>query len=240
MLGVRPLGAMQSFSPLGRETFITPASWVDGWPQPEPVRLAPRAGVDEETFDFADPAALDDPGWLSVRSTPAAVATLAGGRLAITGTGGLDDPHVRFVGRRQRHLTSTVSTTVDASAGAGGLAVRYDEEHWYGLEARGTVVTARAQVAGFGHSWQVTVPAGDVELRIETALATAGFTAEALGGDRLRLFAGGTLLAELDGRYWTSEVCASFTGRVIGLFATEGTVSFADFRYRGTEPGTGT
>jgi xylan 1,4-beta-xylosidase len=42
-------------------------------------------------------------------------------------------------------------------------------------------------------------------------------------------------VAELDGRYWTAETCASFTGRVIGLYASAGTVSFAGFRYRGTE-----
>ena len=56
-----------------------------------------------------------------------------------------------------------------------------------------------------------------------------------MGGDRIRLLAGGTLVTELDGRYWTSETCASFTGRMIGLYASEGTVRFAGFRYRGTD-----
>ena len=220
LLGVRPLGLTQSFSPLGRETFITPVSWADGWPQPEPVRLAPRDAVDEEVFDFADPSALEEPGWLAVRTTPESVASVRDGRLAITGHAGLDDPHPQFVGRRQRHLTATVSTTVDASSGTGGLAARYDEEHWICLEARGTVVTARAQVAGLAQSWQATVPAGDVELRMEMTLPSAGFDFAAMGGDRIRLLAAGTLVAELDGRYWTAETCASFTGRVIGLYAS--------------------
>ena len=69
----------------------------------------------------------------------------------------------------------------------------------------------------------------------------AGFTAEAMGGDRIRLVAGAggdeVLLTELDGRFWTAETCASFTGRVLGLYATEGTVRFADYRYRGSESG---
>ena len=235
LLGVRPLGLTQSFSPLGRETFITPVSWDDGWPQPEPVRLAPRNAVDEKVFDFADPSALADPGWLAVRTTPESVASVRDGRLAITGHVGLGDPHPRFVGRRQRHLTAAVSTTVDASSGAGGLAARYDEEHWICLEARGTVVTARAHVAGITQSWQATVPAGDVELRLEMTLPSAGSDFVAMGGDRIRLLAAGTLVTELDGRYWTSETCASFTGRVIGLYASAGTVSFADFRYRGAD-----
>jgi len=235
MLGVRPLGMTQSFSPLGRETFITSVSWADGWPQPEPVVLDPRSGVDEEVFHFADPSAFEDPGWLAVRTTPESVASVKDGRLSITGHVGLDDSRPQFVGRRQRHLTATVSTTVDASAGAGGLAARYDENVWFALEVRGTVVTARARLAGLAQSWQATVPAGDVELRIEMAPAEPGFTPAAMGGDRIRLLAGGTLLTELDGRYWTAETCASFTGRVIGLYAREGTVTFTDYRYRGAE-----
>ena len=235
LLGVRPLGLTQSFSPLGRETFITPVSWDDGWPQPEPVLLTPRNAVDEEVFDFTDPSALADPGWLAVRTTPESVASVRDGRLAITGQAGLGDPHPQFVGRRQRHLTAAVSATVDASSGAGGLAARYDEEHWICLEARGTVVTARAHVAGITQSWQAAVPAGDVELRLEMTPPSAGFGFVAMGGDRIRLLAAGTLVTELDGRYWTSETCASFTGRVIGLYASAGTVSFADFRYRGAD-----
>jgi len=235
LLGMRPLGLTQSFSPLGREAFITPVSWADGWPQPEPVLLAPRETTDEEAFDFADSSALEDPGWLAVRTTPASVAAAVDGRLSITGRAGLGDLHPQFVGRRQRHLTATVSTTVDASGGAGGLAARYDEHHWFCLEVRGTVVTAWAQVAGLAQAWQATVPTGDVELRMEMTPPAASFNSAALGGDRIRLVAGGILVAELDGRYWTAETCASFTGRVIGLYASAGTVRFADFRYRGTD-----
>jgi len=235
LLGVRPLGLTQSFSPLGRETFITPVSWVGGWPQPEPVLLVPRDTTDEEVFDFADPFTLEEPGWLAVRTTPGSVASVVDGRLSITGRAGLSDSQPQFVGRRQRHLRATVSTTVDASGGVGGLAARYDEEHWICLEAQGTVVTVRAQVAGLAQVWQATVPAADVELRMEMTLPSAGFDFVAMGGDRIRLLAGGTLVAELDGRYWTAETCASFTGRVIGLYASAGTVRFADFRYRGTD-----
>jgi xylan 1,4-beta-xylosidase len=235
LLGVRPLGLTQSFSPLGRETFITPVSWADGWPQPEPVLLAPRDATEDEVFDFADPDTLAEPGWLAVRTTPGSVASVVDGRLSITGRAGLDDPRPQFVGRRQRHHRATVSTTVNASGGTGGLAARYDEDHWIALEACGPVVTARAQVAGLAQAWQITVPAGDIELRMEMTLPSAGFDFVAMGGDRIRLLAGGTLVTELDGRYWTSETCASFTGRVIGLYASAGTVSFADFRCQGTD-----
>ena len=237
MLGMRPQGATQSFSPLGRETFITPVTWKDGWPQPEPVRLAARDDAAEEAFDFAGTAALDDPGWLAVRTTPASVASIVDGRLSIAGRSGLDDPHPQFVGRRQRHLFAAVSATVDAAAGTGGLAVRYDEDHWIALEVRGPVVTARAHLAGLEQAWQATEATGDVELRMEMSPPPGGFTPAALGGDRIRLFAGGALLVELDGRYWSAETCASFTGRVIGLYASQGTVRFGGWRYRGSDAG---
>ena len=38
-------------------------------------------------------------------------------------------------------------------------------------------------------------------------------------------------LAELDGRYLSTEVAGGFTGRVIGMYATEGTVAFDWFEY---------
>ena len=43
-------------------------------------------------------------------------------------------------------------------------------------------------------------------------------------------------LAELDGRYLSAETAASFTGRVAGVFASRGTVTFDWFRSEGREP----
>jgi xylan 1,4-beta-xylosidase len=38
-------------------------------------------------------------------------------------------------------------------------------------------------------------------------------------------------LAELDGRYLSTEVATGFTGRVIGMYVTEGTAAFDWFEY---------
>ena len=42
------------------------------------------------------------------------------------------------------------------------------------------------------------------------------------------------MLAELDGRYLSTEVAGGFTGRVIGMYAAAGTVPFDWFDYAGT------
>lgn len=42
---------------------------------------------------------------------------------------------------------------------------------------------------------------------------------------------GGEPLAELDGRYLSTQVATGFTGRVIGMYATEGSAAFDWFEY---------
>jgi xylan 1,4-beta-xylosidase len=240
LLGVRPVGLAQAFSPLGRQTFLTAVRWDDdGWPHGDMVVLNPHTQP-EIAVEFTDPAVLDDPRWLAVRRTPTEVAHIdeASGRLVITADGaGLGDRRPWFVGRRQRDLHATISVTVDASAGAGGVAARYAEDHYFAIEARGgaegNAVTATAVLSKLERSWTVSLPPGEVELRIEMTPPPSGFAAGAVGGDVIRLFAGAggqeVLLTELDGRYWCYETAKSFTGRVIGMYAGEGTVAFGCF-----------
>ncbi|MEO3923300.1 hypothetical protein ABGB07_05505 [Micromonosporaceae bacterium B7E4] len=45
------------------------------------------------------------------------------------------------------------------------------------------------------------------------------------------------VLAELDGRYLSTEVAGGFTGRVIGVYAAAGTVRFDWFDYEPVEAG---
>ena len=207
--------------------------------------MTPTNTADEDTtLDLSDPTILDDPGWLAVRRTPAEVAAVDDGRLPITGDGrGLDDPRPWFLGRRQRHTTAVVTARVDASAGRGGLAARHDEAHWFALEAEGdgagTTVTARAALAGIEHTARAEFPAGEVELRLEMLRPPAGLVTGAACGGRVRLVAAAdgreVVLADFDGRYRSFEVAKSFTGRVFGLYTTEGTVGFSALRYVGTD-----
>ncbi|MFC6343183.1 glycoside hydrolase family 43 protein, partial [Nocardioides hankookensis] len=126
LLGVRPVGLAQAFSPLGRETFLADVEWVDGWP----------------TATLRDVPA-SDPGidWIAVRRVPEEVGVPVDGSVSITADGrGMDDPRPWFVGRRQAQLGATFSAVVDASAGTGGVAARHDEQHFLTVDASGSTV----------------------------------------------------------------------------------------------------
>ena len=199
MLGMRPLGrdAVRSRRSAGRRSSPTSA-WVDGWPRPEPVQLAPRAGVEVEDFDFADPSSLDDPGWMAVRTLPTDVGSLTSTPRPA------DDRRRRQHARRppppvrrpppaapHRRRCRTRRRRVGRRRRAG---VRYDEQHHVSLEARGggdgTRVTALAPGRRAPRrTGRPTLPGGEVELRIEMSPPAQGFTAEAMGGDRIRLVA---------------------------------------------------
>nr|WP_274636993.1 glycoside hydrolase family 43 protein [Microbacterium bovistercoris] len=228
LLGVRPRSGTRAFSALGRETFVTPVTWVDGWPAIAPVALYPRPGTRVQV-GFDEPL---DAEWIAVRRFPADVADLTTrpGWLTLHADGsGLDDPAPVFVGRRQEHLANAVTVRLDASSGAGGLAVRYSETFHAEIEVVGTTITARASFGGLVQEWSAPTPGGVVDLHLDSrrpetgaaALTSTsdvfhlGFTPD--GGQRVDL-------ATFDGRFLSSEVAESFTGRVIGVYATGGVV----------------
>ncbi|PTT69968.1 glycoside hydrolase family 43 protein [Arthrobacter sp. HMWF013] len=241
LLGMRPKGMTRAFSALGRETFITPITWEDGWPVAEPVILNPREGGTYED-DFAE-AELDG-GWIAVRRFPGAFASTEKnpGHLTLTSDGtSLDDARPAFLGRRQQYQVETIAALVEPGEnGAGGLAVRYDEAHHYSIETDGTSITARARISSIEQTWTRPAPGGPVELRIETREANPNSAIGSLSSDTVALqtVLDGTpvTLTELDGRYLSAETAASFTGRVSGVFASTGTVTFDRFRSEGREP----
>ena len=240
LLGVRPRGATQAFAALGRETFVTDVHWdSDGWPTADPVELRPRGGEVSWEKRFDEPL---DAGWLAIRRTPASVADLdqTPGSLTLVGDGtDLSSPSPVFLGRRQEHQTASVATTIDARNGVGGLAVRYDEHTVYRVEVADdgseATITATATVPGIAQSWTAALPSGPIELTIAAEPPGGNAFEDGMTSDLVHLSAGGRELAAVDGRYLSAETAASFTGRVIGVYAVSGTVTFDGFRYRGSE-----
>jgi xylan 1,4-beta-xylosidase len=212
-------------------------SWEDGWPVAEPVHLAPPTGLNED-IDFDAPL---DAGWMGIRRYPAEVSTVADGVLTMVADGStLDDSRPVFVGRRQLAVASRASTTVDVSAGTGGLAVRYDQQAHFEIEATGSDacirIVARATVPSFRQEWTAELPAGPVTLHLDTAPPVGtGFGAEMMTSDFITLWAEAgedhVELARVDGRSLSAETAASFTGRVIGLYANAGKVAFSRYTF---------
>jgi xylan 1,4-beta-xylosidase len=104
-------------------------------------------------------------------------------------------------------------------------------------------VTARACVSGIRQEWTVPLAPeqlvdGAVTLGLDTVPPDASSILAGLTSDFVVLSVGtGTgrvELARVDGRYLSQETAASFTGRVLCLYAVTGEVSFATFRYTGT------
>jgi xylan 1,4-beta-xylosidase len=242
LLGVRPRGGTPGWHVLGRETFLAPVRWVDGWPEvgeltplmlappwpPSPVAAAPvRDDFDRDRLG---------PGWVSVRSRPDECWSLADRPGWLT----LRTPAhagATFVGRRQQHLSCQARALVDTAQGRGGLAVRLDEQHRYDLELGDGQVRVAARIGSLRPTVATRpVPAGPAVLRIDVLASSAGDWHPLAGPDLLRLGvehpdATFDVLAELDGRYLSTEVAGGFTGRVIGMYAAAGTVRFDWFDY---------
>ncbi|MFF9277071.1 glycoside hydrolase family 43 protein [Streptomyces griseosporeus] len=245
-LGVRPRGGTPGWHVLGRETFLAPVTWVDGWPVVGEVAPDPSAlpwpltpgPAEEPRDDFDDPVLR--PYWISVRDRPAEHCTTGErpGWLTLRARGGsLDAPDVVFTGRRQQHHACRARTLVDASEGRGGLAVRLDERHHYAIEATGTHVQVIARIGDLrAVVAEREVPAGPSVLAVAVTDPPPPH-GPCTGPDVVSLGVeepDGTFaeLAALDGRYLSTEVTGGFTGRVIGMYAADGSVRFDWFDYR--------
>ncbi|HJP80475.1 MAG TPA: glycoside hydrolase family 43 protein [Pseudonocardiaceae bacterium] len=243
LLGVRSRGGTPGYHLLGRETFLAPVTWVDGWPvvgSPELTLPAPGWPLDPTpttaSRDDFDADALQ-PCWISLRDRPAEHCTTQERKswLTLRARGGsLDEPDAVFVGRRQQHLTCRARTLIDTTTGTGGLAVRMDERHHYEVESGGGEVRLLARIGPL-RTVVAARPASEglLVLRVDVTPPTdQGSGAPdtiALGIEQ----ADGafTVLGSLDGRYLSTEVAGGFTGRVIGMYAATGTVHFDWFDY---------
>jgi hypothetical protein len=247
LLATRPRGYSPGFHVLGRETFLTPVRWEDGWPIVGPVNLRERAPGRPEPLEAAprrddfDVAPLE-PRWISPRSRPDGSWSLTDrpGWLTLHATGStLDRPGCTFIGRRQEHPASRTAVLLDPGSGRAGLSIRLDEAHHYDLEVGDGLVCVIARIGPLRQRVAIrSAPAGPVTLVITTRPARElPHPDEEPRGvhdtppDFIAFHVGDGPLAELDGRYLSTEVATGFTGRVIGMYATAGTARFDWFEH---------
>ncbi|MDQ8758101.1 glycoside hydrolase family 43 protein [Sphingosinicella sp. LHD-64] len=152
-LAVRPYRG--DYYNTGRETFLLPVRWEDGWPRmTDPGDLIPYAHVRPDLPRQAAPAipttgpfALREefdgprlpPYWMMVRNPREPWYSLRGGQLALRARpvplGGMANPS--FLARRQQHMHASASTVVRFTPARdgdeAGIAAFQSDDYWYAL-----------------------------------------------------------------------------------------------------------
>ncbi|WP_412753980.1 glycoside hydrolase family 43 protein [Luteimonas salinilitoris] len=170
----------------GRETFLLPVAWKDGWPTilehgleipyvaPGPTFLSRTASQAPSTGNFTWRDEFDAPelgrAWMFVRVPKQAWADPAShpGRLAIEPLAeGLDTlRNPAFLARRQQHIAFEASTALQVPVEAGtdaGIAAFQNETHWYFLGVR----RVAAPIGETGGESNAEGEGGHIELFLE-------------------------------------------------------------------------
>ncbi len=223
----------------GRETFLLPVTWKDGWPvileagKPIPTTVAgpknmtgtgdPLSGNFTKRDEF-DGAKLG-PEWLQVHVPKLTWMTLRNGTLEIhPQLTRLDEKsNPSFLARRQQHLTFDASTRLVLPASrqvSAGLAAYQNETHWYFLNVRRMHDGVRVSLERrSGKDLETVVssllpPAPWIDLRISGARDRYSFYYDiGQGWQPVRENDDGSLLS--------TEVAGGFVGTVLGPYARQ-------------------
>jgi alpha-N-arabinofuranosidase len=229
----------------GRETFLLPVTWKNGWPvilrHGQPIRYTlpgPAAMAGNRMVPTSDVAAgnqtvRDDfdestvgPEWLQIHVPRQQWYELGNGVLTIHPLKvNLDArQNASFLARRQQHLHFDASTQLSAPASAGvasGLAAWQSEDYWYFLGTRR--VGKALQVFVERHAGPALQAAAQVAL--EEAPPTLRLRISGEGGSYAFFYDIGqgwqALLANDDASILSSEVAGGFVGTVLGPFARQ-------------------
>ncbi|WP_294203990.1 glycoside hydrolase family 43 protein [uncultured Sphingomonas sp.] len=232
---------------IGRETFLLPVTWKDGWPiildkgktvpwtlakprlPASPAPKLPTSGDFGYTDEFDGTRLAMQ--WIGVRTPKTPFYTVANGSLTMRGGDALGDRQgvPGFVGRRQQHAMADVSTTLTFTpakdgARAGLVAMQNDYAYlFFGL----TRIDGQPRIALYTRSGRNTRD----ETAPETLVASAPLNAK--GPVTLSLHAKGgtmafdyqvggktmTLKNDLDTRFLSTARAGGFVGTVIGPYA---------------------
>ncbi len=229
-LGIRQRGSHPGWHVNGRETFLVGVEWVDGWPVVVADAYGPPAV--ETSFEDTFPDHLD-PRWISPGRHPGGFATTDEDGLALA-PGRAPAERVSGGLLAARVADDAWRVEVTAPSGDVALALRVDDDHWIALERLGERIQVRMVV---GPLDQVLAVGPPVSPHIPLVLVARPSLQRSLTDGPDRITAGivtsdGLLeLAEVDGRYLSTEVAGGFTGRVVGVEALGGPARVSRFSY---------
>ncbi|GIP44794.1 glycoside hydrolase 43 family protein [Paenibacillus sp. J45TS6] len=242
-LGVRLTDG--GYSVLGRETFLAPVVWKDGWPHIDNNEGTVSLDMSVQRLEMTAPSILDrneaivvgredfdaelGPHWLYVRNPTDGKCTVTErpGFLTLYGhEAGLNDTRqITFVGRRQQHLnasfTASISFVPVLEGEEAGLCIRRDEDAHYEIGIRRSagqnIIFARLTERGESEIvHESELGTEQLLLRIESTEKEYTLTCSEDGQNWLRL-GSGTARA-ISPEAFVHKMC--FTGAVVGLYAT--------------------
>lgn len=236
-LAVRPYEG--DYYNIGRETFLLPVTWRDGWPvilpkgkaipfvAPAPtLPVQPRAAL-PTGGDFAYADEFDGKrlglAWIGVRTPKAPLYRLEGGDLVLNSGARLGDLSgvPGFVARRQQHHLATMSTTVqfapEKDGDRAGLAAMQSDRNYlfFGvtrLEGRPCVALYASEDGK--ERLVATAPmttTGKVTLTIRADGGTMAFQYAESGASK-------TLKSDLDAKFLSTKAATGFVGTLVGPY----------------------
>lgn len=242
-LATRPFAGKSTL--LGRETFLLPVTWKDGWPEVlpkgEPVPLVLKrpnlpadARVDWSAWSDRFASGKLDPEWLRLRSPIAEQWFSAGAGLTLVARAdrpGSTKGQPAFLGRRLRHPVATITTTIEfapqASGDFAGLMAFHNEEHFMavGITGNGSKreIAVRMRSSGAQPGTGVTLATmpltvrGKIDLSIAITNGTAQFAWRPAGTTAWRVVAD-----KVETEHMSSIHAGLFTGTMVGPYAQAG------------------
>ena len=216
------------FHHLGRETFIAPVTWENGWPVingGKPIQEAlsgPKARID---YRFERPFA---PEWMHIQEPVPANYRCRRGVLEMTGTGGglsWGSWHPTALLRRQEcadaRFELPVKLLTDGEAGLTIYQIFCGHADFF-VRRNGEKAEAVVRVQCRSLSHEEAVIALD---KPEARLVVRAY------GDHYVFFLGGSEIARVDTALLSTEVAGGFTGVTVGPYCAEGTAQFDGFHY---------
>lgn len=224
------------FHHLGRETFLAPVTWSDGWPVVnggEPI-LGQMSGPLPEPHPFESSPLRDDfsggigSAWNWIRNPkPERYQTEGTGIRLIGGEDSLSAGEApTFLGRRQEQFDIRCEAMLEPEGGEAGLTVYYNEEHHYDFCCCDGEILLKKRVGDiesipFRAPWR-----GSCELQIKADRHRYLFSYGKSGEKKTVAGTGLTRLVS------TEATPISFTGVYLGMYAVNhGSAYFAWFDY---------
>lgn len=256
-LAVRPYEG--DYYNTGRETFIAPVTWKDGWPMIEhgekpieysyqtnikeikPKGALPQSGNFQYTLTFDKGLDLSMLFMRTVDSSSFRTSKTEGLTLKLKPETISEFKNPSFVGKRQQHLNSTAETELNFSPKStnekAGLVIFQDERHFY------FIAKSKSENKEVIQLFKSQPKEKTMELLTEVPLASnvkkLTFRIKSEGADYSFYYSTDAknwhlLKDKVDGKFLSTKEAGSFIGCVYGMYATssgEASTNTASFKF---------